>query len=364
MVSEDNKPGQNSSGNRPPAGPDLPEQYQVLVKINEGGMGAIFKAKNRYTGATFAIKVLRPKFAQDEEYRQRFIVEARAAGTMKHPHICAVHDFGITANQTLYLVMDWIDGISLMSKIVRDGPLDAPTALLIYQQIAMALSHAHKHGVIHRDLKPENIILSREPTSGITHAYLVDFGVAKVSTDIGDGIKHQGLTVSGTVVGTPMYMSPEQAREMEVDGRSDIYSLGCVMYFALTGNAPFLAETALDTMFKHVNETPPEINPALKVPANLKKVIFKSLEKSPADRYQSADELLGDITKIAQGGNLGKITLASEKQKKRERTITLVLFLLGFVVMYFASTMAQSFLDNLANNKNRAPVLKQNYSPH
>jgi eukaryotic-like serine/threonine-protein kinase len=358
MVSESNNPQlQESADVDSAADPVLPEQYQVLFKVSEGGMGAIYKAQNRYTGATFAIKVLRTEFALDEEYRQRFILEAKAAGSLKHANICPVHDFGLTQAQTLYLVMDWIQGISLSKKVLRDGPLSVSAALPVFEQVATALECAHQHGVIHRDLKPDNIILSREPETGITHTYLVDFGVAKVLTGVREEARDRGLTPCGTVVGTPMYMSPEQARELEVDGRADIYSLGCVMYFVLTGKPPFVAETALDTMFKHVNETPAEIDPALKVPGDMRKTILKCLEKNPVDRYQNAGQLLSDISKMTRGLRLGNVVLASEKQKQRQRLGTVALFVIGFVLMYVISTGAQMFLDKLNpdNDKKSSP---------
>lgn len=327
----------------------VPEQYQLISKLSDGGMGSVYKAQNRFTGKLFAIKVLLPELAEDNEFRQRFISEARAASSLKHPHICPVHDFGVTADQSLYLAMDWIDGISLQAKVQANGPLDIGTSLLVYKQIAAALADAHQHQIVHRDLKPDNIMLTNHDSPASIHTYLVDFGLAKIMGS--EANESQGLTSVGMAVGTPMYMSPEQARAMDVDGRTDIYSLGCVMYFALAGHAPFRADTAMDTMFMHINETPEEFDPKLKVPADLRSIVFKSMEKAPENRYQNVDLLLADLNKFAKGIRLGKVSLSSEEEKKRQKKITVLLFIVGFVVMYFASTMLQSVLDRVFPDK-------------
>src|SRR5262249_10970531 len=162
----------------------------------QGGMGAIYKAQNRYTGTPCAIKILLPKFAQDNEARQRFIVEATAASGLKHQGICQVHDFGITPSKMPYLVMDWIDGTSLQELVFRDGCLSQNQAIPIFTQVLSALSHAHGKRVIHRDLKPDHILISNDPITGARFIQIVDFGIAKVLEEEYDEAK--GLTRSGT----------------------------------------------------------------------------------------------------------------------------------------------------------------------
>lgn len=327
--------------------PELPEQYQLIGKVSEGGMGAIYKVKNRYTGSHYAAKVLHKECADDEEMRQRFIREAKSASSLKHPSICQVHDFGISKNVP-YLVMDWIDGISLERKLRRDGPLTAIEAAQVFQQIAQALSVAHQHKVVHRDLKPENIMLERGGADGRTNVRIVDFGIAKVLSDEGDDVvKNQGLTKSGVVVGTPLYMSPEQALGKKVDQRSDIYSFGCLMYASLAGVPPFVGETFVDTANKHISEPPPAIHQILAVPADLKMIMLKAMEKSPEDRYQSVDEIISDLNKLTKGVALGRTELASVRQKRRKKIITAVVFIIAFIVMYIAGGLLQEALSGL-----------------
>jgi serine/threonine-protein kinase len=322
---------------------ELPPQYELFEKVGEGGMGFIFKAGNRYTGALYAIKVLRSEFDEDQKALDRFMFEAKAASSLKHPQICCVHDFGLTVSGIPYLVMDWIDGISLGRKVVRDIHTAVPEAIEIFQQTAAALVHSHEKKVVHRDMKPENIMLSRDP-QGRTEVHLLDFGIAKMLSDE-DVIVSGGLTRSGTVVGTPLYMSPEQARGIGVDRRSDIYSLGCVMYFTLTGAPPFIGRTVIDTITMHLNAPPPDMDPALKIPADLKMIVLKALEKSPSDRYQSVEELANDLNKLTRGVSIERRMLAGERKSIRKKLVIIVCFVIGFIATYAASIGLQSLLD-------------------
>lgn len=328
--------------------PTLPEQYEVMGKVSEGGMGAIYKVKNRYMGGNFAVKVLHRECANDEEMRQRFIFEAKAASTLKHPCICPVHDFGII-NGVPYLVMDWIDGVSLERKLRRDGPLAALEAIHIFQQIAAALAVAHQHMVVHRDLKPENIMLTRIGGEGRMAVHIVDFGIAKVVSNEGDDVvRSQGLTKSGVVLGTPLYMSPEQALGKPVDQRSDIYSFGCLMYAALSGKPPFVGETFVDTANKHISEPPPTIHQDLKVPADLRLIMLRAMEKKPEDRYQSVQDIENDLKKLTKGVSIERVTLATERQMTRKKVITIVVFVIAFIVMYLAAGMLQGVFSGLS----------------
>jgi eukaryotic-like serine/threonine-protein kinase len=326
--------------------PPLPEQYQLIGKVGEGGMGAIYKVKNRYTGAHFAVKVLNKECAEDEEMRQRFVGEAKSASSLKHPAICQVHDFGIVKGVP-YLVMDWIDGISLERKLRRDGPLEHSGAVHTFLQIAQALCLAHHNMVVHRDLKPENIMLTRGDSDGRTGVRIVDFGIAKVLNTEGDDVlKSQGLTKSGVVLGTPLYMSPEQALGKRVDQRSDIYSFGCVMYAVLSGVPPFVGETFVDTANKHISESPPAINQALGVPNDLKMIMLRAMEKRPEDRYQSMDEIITDLEKLTKGVALEKVTLAHQRLKQRKMIITILIFIAAFILMYVAGGFLQDLLSS------------------
>ncbi len=327
----------------------LPKQYEVLGKISQGGMGAIFKARNRYTGALYAIKVLRPDYTEDEKALHRFVNEAKSASSLKHPNICQVHDFGLTDGSMPFLIMDWIDGISLGKKIDRDGPLAVPEAVRLFQQVAAALTHAHQHKVVHRDLKPDNIMLSRDP-EGRTVTHLVDFGIAKVLRDDQSTSQSLALTTTGSVVGTPLYMSPEQARLSKVDFRTDIYSLGCVMYFALNGEPPFVGASPMDTIAKHFFEPPPPMNPALKIPAGLKLVVLKAMEKDPDDRYQTIDQLATDLKKLTKGVSIDQRPLFSQRQSARRRLVIIACFVVGFIITYAISMGLQNLLDSSSSS--------------
>ncbi|MFA7339471.1 MAG: serine/threonine-protein kinase [Candidatus Obscuribacterales bacterium] len=309
---------------------ELPKQYQVLGQIKAGGMGAIYKVENRFTKVIYAVKVINPENAKDASMRQRFIVEAKAASLLKHPNICQTYDFGVSENHVLYLVMEWLSGISLQQKVSRDGPLPAAEVTAIFQQVASALTHAHENSVIHRDLKPDNIMLSRDQKGG-TVVHIVDFGIAKVISD--NTPSKDGLTQAGALLGTPMYMSPEQANGDPVDQRADLYSLGCVMYFALSGKPPFLGNSLLDTLYQHVHKPPPPLDASLKISNDMISIMMKALEKKPEDRYQNMNQLLADLNKMAKGHNVKPRLLARDRKKIRSGLLLPILFIAGFMAI-------------------------------
>jgi serine/threonine protein kinase len=310
---------------------ELPEQYELLEMLSAGGMGAIYKAQNRYTGANVAIKVLYPECAHDPEIWRRFITEAKALSALKHPNICQMYDFGISHGEMPYLVMEWINGISVERKVERDGPLSVREAVQIFQQISAALSQAHQKKVVHRDLKPGNILLTRDLADGRTIVHLVDFGIAKEFSDQENKLQTEELNAPATVVGTPAYMSPEQARGASIDWRSDVYSLGCVMYFVLTGNPPFIGEKAGDILHKQINEEPPETDPALKIPSDLKKIMFKAMQKNPDHRYDSLEHLARDLRRITKDAGLVRRSLSSERWSVGKTLITAGCLVIGFL---------------------------------
>jgi eukaryotic-like serine/threonine-protein kinase len=321
---------------------ELPQQYEVFNKVSEGGMGAIYKARNRYTKAFSAIKVMRAESDVDEIALQRFIVEAKSASLLNHPNICRVNDFGLTTTNRPYLVMDWIDGISLGAKIQRDLRIAPAEAVTIFKQVATALEHAHQNKVVHRDLKPENIMLTRT-ADGATVSHLVDFGIAKVLDET--DLTPLGLTQTGVVVGTPLYMSPEQATGGEIDGRTDIYCFGCVMYFVLSGKPPFLGPNFIATINKHLTQAPPEFAPNLKISDNLRLIVFRCMEKKPSDRYQTVAALSADLRNLSLGQNIDVPKLASTRKQEKKRWVTAGFFIVGFIAMYLLSIWMQDFLD-------------------
>lgn len=279
---------------------DLPEQYELIRRISIGGMGAIYKARHRHTNAYLAIKILHAHVADVGNNRMRFDREAKAAAALKHPNLVVVHDYGITEKKIPYLVMELIDGTTLQDEIGRLGVLPPGRFFHIFDQICSALVHAHSRGVVHRDIKPSNILIVKSDETP-DMIKLVDFGIAKVIDP--RGMEGQELTQTGDILGSPLYMSPEQCMGEALDGRTDIYSLGCVMYQALTGKPPIIAENVVKTIFKHVNVVPDSLavaRPGSNIPLIVEQIIFRTLEKKPSNRYASIEELKNALINARQ----------------------------------------------------------------
>lgn len=269
----------------------LPDQYQLISRLSVGGMGAIYKARHRKTNAILAIKVLHPHIAQKQNSKQRFEIEAKAASALKHPNIIVVHDYGLTPAEIPYMVMELIEGRTLKEEILKYKSLPPGRFFKVFIQVCEALEHAHKRGVIHRDVKPSNILLMDTDTSKDI-VKVVDFGIAKVVSE--NDTDTQELTQTGDIIGSPLYMSPEQCVGDALDNRTDIYSLGCVMYESLVGRPPLADENVVKTIFKHVNVKADSIakaRPDLNIPPQVEEVIFKTLEKNPNDRFPSIEAL-------------------------------------------------------------------------
>lgn len=262
----------------------LRNRYRIEREIGAGGMATVYLAQDLKHDRAVALKVLRPELAATLG-PDRFPREIRTVAQLSHPHILPLHDSG-EASGFLYYVMPFIEGETLRARLDRDGELGVHDAVRLLAQIVDALSCAHKHGVIHRDIKPENVMLSGR------HALVADFGISKaVSRSATSGNQ---LTTVGIALGTPTYMSPEQAMgEPDVDHRADIYAIGAVGYEMLTGRPPFAGPSAQMILASHVTEHPrPVTERRAAVPALLNQIIMKCLAKNPADRWQTADELL------------------------------------------------------------------------
>jgi serine/threonine protein kinase len=267
------------------------DKYEILSVLGRGGMSLVYKARHKFMNRIVAVKVLLEQLVTDEAAVQRFQQESQAASTLNHQNVVTVYDFGQTPNGQAYFVMDCLEGASLSDVIEKDGRVEVKRALNLFEQICDGLDHAHKKGIIHRDLKPNNIVLL-EGEGGQESIKIVDFGIAKIISS--DGTPQQRLTQTGEIFGSPFYMSPEQCQGFPLDQRSDIYSLGCLMYETLTGYPPQMGESFVATALKHINDPPPSfasMAPGADLPKQIEFVVAKCLEKNPKDRYASAEQV-------------------------------------------------------------------------
>lgn len=270
-------------------------RYKIGDLIGVGGMGAVYKAYDPQLDKTFAVKILQSELAADPNAVKRFEQEASAMCGLTHANVVAVYDYGVSKDGAPYIVMDYLDGMGLDKMIESEAYLDPQRVVELFVQVADAVEHAHKKRVIHRDLKPSNIIVTTSDT-GVESVKIVDFGIAKVMPE-GDRTT-QGLTQTGELIGSPYYMSPEQCTGTKMDNRSDIYSIGCVMYECLSGKPPFEGENPIQTILQHLHDLPQELTGRfrnLQIPDTLNYIVMRCLEKHPGDRYQSADALKRDL---------------------------------------------------------------------
>jgi serine/threonine-protein kinase len=278
----------------PLLGTTLAGNYEIQEVIGHGGMGVVYKARHALMDRIVAIKMLQAQLISDSMSVKRFQQESKSASRISHPNVITVYDFGISPNGQPFIVMDYLQGISLADLIKNEGQIGVERSIKILAQACDALDHAHKMGVIHRDVKPTNFVLINYDEEK-DFVKVVDFGVAKL---MNSGPEGQRLTQAGEVCGSPVYMSPEQCTGGELDQRSDIYSMGIVVYETLTGKLPILGKTMVDTMSKHISEMPPSFalaRPDLYIPERLEQVVFKALAKDPNDRHQTMDELRIDL---------------------------------------------------------------------
>lgn len=280
----------------PLIGTVLAGNYEILDVLGQGGMGVVYRGKHSLMERIVAIKMLLSQLISDTNSVKRFQQESKASARLKHPHIIDVYDFGISPAGQPYIVMEFLEGTPLSDLIKKEGQISVDRSIKLIAQACDALDHAHKQGVVHRDLKPSNIVLTTYDEEK-DYVKVVDFGVAKL-IEIGNNGEGQRLTQAGEVCGSPVYMSPEQCMGQELDARSDIYSMGIVLYETLTGKLPILGKTMVDTMSKHISEPPVPFNvarPDLYIPERLEWVVNKALSKDPANRQQSMEELKFDL---------------------------------------------------------------------
>jgi serine/threonine protein kinase len=294
---------------RPQGGPPPPEalppgtlidgKYQILTKLGQGGMGAVYRARHVLLNKDVAIKVIAPHLAQDPTFKARFFREAKVAMEFVHRHAVPVRDFGLTRDGLYYMTMDYSTGKSLRSIVEQEGALEPRRAVGLVRQILEALAEAHRKKVVHRDLKPDNVMV--EEQGGEEWVKVLDFGLAKM---LSADEEASALATGGQILGTPAYMSPEQGCGEEVDHRADLYACGVVLYQLLSGRLPFTAPTSRQLIMKHVSAPPPplfEANPEIELPPGLDDAVMKALAKEKKDRYQSAEEFSAALERFASG---------------------------------------------------------------
>ncbi len=271
------------------------EKYEILSHLGSGAMGAVYKAIHTALNKEVAIKVLLTDALDDPVKKKRFMREAKAQGGLTHRNIVAVHDVGLTEKDQPYFVMDFLQGESLEEYIIKNQSLDCDQFINIFDQVARGIQHAHSKGIVHRDIKPSNIMLI-DSEDGELHALVLDFGIA-VHNDRAE----TKLTKAGYIVGTPCYMSPEQIEGKALDARSDIYSLGCVMFESLTGNLPFTGINAAATMALHLAQQPEHVSSfktKSPLPEGLADLVMRCLEKDPTKRFSTAKEIAAQLNSL------------------------------------------------------------------
>jgi beta-lactam-binding protein with PASTA domain len=263
-------------------------RYRIVRKLGSGGMATVYLAEDQELGRRVAIKILNERHANDDQFVERFRREAKNAAGLSHPNIVSIYDRG-EAEGTYYIAMEHLGGRNLKELISARGPAPVHVSVEVTRQVLAALSNAHKNGIVHRDIKPHNVMVDDDRRVKVT-----DFGIARAGAS--------QMTEAGSIVGTAQYLSPEQARGAGVDQRSDLYSVGVVLYELLTGKVPFNGESPVEIAMKHLSDTPPapsELNG--EVPEELDMVVMRALAKDPARRYQSAEQMDADLERVARG---------------------------------------------------------------
>jgi len=312
------------------------DSYDITGVIASGGMGVVYKATHRILQKTVAIKMLKPgQF--NETALLRFQREGKIASTLAHPNIVGVNDFGVTEFGQPFMIMEYVDGVSLAQTIKESGSLSVEETFKIASKAGEALKFAHERGVLHRDIKPTNIMLA----NGSGEVKIVDFGIAK---QIEPSSHEMSLTESGAALGSPLYMSPEQSKGKKLDGRCDLYSLGCVIFESLTGAPPFVGKSAVETILLHLSEDPPTLREASlgrTYPEHVEELVSRLLAKDPEKRFQTADEFL---QALSRQGNEAVSTAATETSAGSQFDYKFVAIAAGLVLVLIAGVVVSVFL--------------------
>src|SRR6266850_5166639 len=305
----------------PLVGHTLDDKYRLDERLGIGGMGTVYRARHLLIDRPVAVKVLNPRFVEDEAARARFRREAKACGRLQHVNAVTVTDFGQSQDGYVYLVMELLEGRTLREVLAKEGPLDAARSVALMLQISAAVAAAHEAGIIHRDLKPANIfIVQRAEVPAVVK--VLDFGIAKLAAESLDEEDPLTLTQVGAMIGTPRYMSPEQCDGAELTPAADVYSLGVILYEMLTGTVPFSGSTPLAIAMKHTAEIPRSPREFVaSIPPALEQVVLHTLEKRPHDRPGNAANFRAELLSIADRLGLEHAALTSGPNLEALRSV-------------------------------------------
>lgn len=321
----------------------LAERYEILSVLATGGMGVIYLARHVVLNQRVAIKMLQTEQMDENNFR-RFKREAETLSTLEHPNIVHLRDYGTSSHGQPYMVLDYIDGRSLTQIINQEGPLQVDTALEIFIQLTDALGQAHDKGILHRDLKPGNIMITIEGARNLPHAQIIDFGIARVGSEQ----TMQQLTGTGEILGSPAYMSPEQALGNVLDARTDIYSLGCVLFESLTGVPPFEGATAVDVISKHLKDLPPKLSERSKhsFSKDLESIVDQCLQKDPKDRIQTMQEFRDKLATVDTKAAIKPETKTEAKKSIRQLATLMLTACVALFVLTVGMFLTFLFLEN------------------
>lgn len=314
----------DSAGNEPPIreledansliGRVFDSRYRILDLIGRGGMSVVYRAQQLSSQDIVALKVMTQSFGRDQRNLQRFNQEALASSRLRHPNTIKVFDYGQSRDGYLFIAMEYLQGRTLAEEIVARHRIDPRRLCAIAVQVCRSLGHAHSpHRIVHRDLKPDNVFLLDRPhpeIPGVDMVKVLDFGIAKF---ISEGVRSPSLTQTGFICGTPLYISPEQGLDEEITNRTDLYSLGVMLFEALSGQPPFRADTAIGVVLKHIHDPPPPLRPLMgdvQLPAVLERLVFALLEKDPKKRPASANEVRSDLEALLRDDKFGNPEMA------------------------------------------------------